>query len=217
MAIVIAGDQGVGKDILWDFFMHHVFGPDQSLQTADPGNDVFGRFANLSGKVFIVVSLFMNPSWRLDIAEFFSIAFRWAQVDEDVISQTKNSEQFKNFVTSGEIRVEGKGKPMFHIINTCNFITTTNFNKKEMGPEFGDRRCCYFLANPCRKGNKAYFDNLGRFLRMPQIPRVVYDFLMQHRDLEKYKKNFQTERPITDFYREMQVRMCCVLSPPDFD
>ena len=56
VAIIVSGDQGAGKDILFEWFRHNIVGQHNSLQTADPANDLFARFTRMLG-VFVHVSI----------------------------------------------------------------------------------------------------------------------------------------------------------------
>ena len=56
VAIIVSGDQGAGKDILFEWFRHNIVGQHNSLQTADPANDLFARFTRMLG-VFVHVSV----------------------------------------------------------------------------------------------------------------------------------------------------------------
>lgn len=185
MAIFLFGDQGVGKNIVFEWFRSQVLGGDVTLQTADPENDVFGRFCNLLNKVFILV-------------------------DEDVrLGSSMN--KFKNLITADTIGYEKKGIPKISTKNCSNFVFTTNDERGQVDPD--DRRCAWFKCSPVYKGNTTYFKNLWAFLTLPYIPSIFYQYLMDFRDTRKYSGSFQASRPITDFYIEMQVYdlVCCVV------
>lgn len=56
VAILLYGKQGCGKGIVIDWMRKAVLGPACSYQTADPENDILGRFANgLTNKVLVQV------------------------------------------------------------------------------------------------------------------------------------------------------------------
>jgi hypothetical protein len=125
-------------------------------------------------------------------------------VTENLVNTKEFANLFKNLITASTIRHEQKGKPSIELQNLVNLITTTNLVSLEVEP--GDRRCVFFKANSCRKGNKQYFVNLATFLGIPGIPSIFYQYLVNHRSLDKYINNFQASRPLTEFYVQMQVR-----------
>lgn len=57
VAILLYGKQGCGKGIIIDWMRKAVMGPACSYQTADPENDILGRFANgLTNKILVQVN-----------------------------------------------------------------------------------------------------------------------------------------------------------------
>jgi hypothetical protein len=177
VAISFCGKQGCGKGIIFDFFRTHVLGPACSFQTANSENDILRRFANgIVNKVFI-------------------------QVDE-VKSLRAFRDKFKNLITNDTLNYKKKGNDVIVVKNLTNLIFTSN-NEKALRVHTDDRHFVLFRCNPLHVGNTTYFQSLGRHLEQPDVAIGFYQFLMG-RDLSMYPYDFQSSRPITEYYKESQ-------------
>ena len=184
VAIMLFGAEGAGKGIIIEWMRLEVLGDYCTYQTADPENDIVGRFANgLSGCVL-------------------------AQIDE-VKSLHQHVEKMKNIITDKSIRIERKGKDMIKVDNLLNFIYTSN-NENALTVSANERRHVLFRCSSKYKGNHEYFNALGEHLSTPGVSRAFYQFLMR-RNLSAYKDSFQHNRPITEYYMEAQERSISVL------
>lgn len=185
VAISLYGLQGVGKGIIFEWFRMHVLGRHCSFQTSKPERDLMGTFANgMVGKVLV-------------------------QVDE-VKSLHDFSDKLKDLITNPTVNYEKKGKDSIVLPNLANFIFTSN-NANALTVSTDDRRFVLFNCSDQYKGNQQYFKDLGEQLVRPEVIRAFYDFLMA-RDLSKYPNSFEHNRPITDYYQEVQLNSIPVIS-----
>lgn len=178
VAISLYGKQGCGKGILFDFFRNHILGTDCSFQTANPENDVLGRFSNgFVNRVFV-------------------------QIDE-VKSLHDFGDALKNIITNSTLNYEKKGKDTIVVQNMTNLLFTSN-NENALSVPVDDRRFVLFRCSSVYKGDSAYFNALGSHLAKPEVARALYQHLLS-RDLTKYPYDFQLSRPITSYYKETQL------------
>ena len=178
VAVSLYGEEGCGKGIVFEFFRKEVLGSFCSFQTATPENDLFGRFANGAlHRVFI-------------------------QVDE-VKSLHEHNDKLKDFITNETLNYEKKGKDTIVVRNISNLLLTSN-NENALTVSSTDRRFALFRCSSVYRGNRAYFNELGRHLRNPKVARAFFQFLMA-RDLSMYPYDFQSSRPITEYYKETQL------------
>ena len=185
VAISLYGLQGVGKGIIFEWFRVHVLGHHCTFQTSKPERDLMGTFANgMVGKVLV-------------------------QVDE-VKSLHDFSDKLKDLITNPTVNYEKKGKDSIVLTNLANFIFTSN-NANALTVSTDDRRFVLFNCSDKFKGNMPYFLDLGEHLRRPEVIRAFYDFLMS-RDLSKYPNSFENNRPITEYYRDVQLNSIPVVS-----
>lgn len=185
VAISLYGLQGVGKGIIFEWFRVHVLGLHCSFQTSKPERDLMGTFANgMVGKVLV-------------------------QVDE-VKSLHEFSDKLKDLITNPTVNYEKKGKDSIVLPNLANFVFTSN-NANALTVSTDDRRFVLFNCSDKYKGNQQYFRDLGAHLKRPEVIREFYDFLMA-RDLSKYSDSFEHHRPITAYYKEVQLNSIPVIS-----
>jgi len=171
--VVISGKQGVGKGIIFDFFREQVLGPGISAQIQNPAQDLFSRFANKHvDKIFL-------------------------QIDEGE-GMGKYADQMKNLITSNTINYEIKGLQPLTTANFINIVITTNHERPVL-VETSDRRYVLFKASDFYLRNDEYYLNLAAHLKDSRVAKAFYKYLMQ-RDLTKYAFNFQSSRPLTEYY-----------------
>lgn len=176
---VLSSQQGSGKDTLYDYFGNHIIGSKYYLNE-DYIEMLIGDSFNdmISNKILIV----LNESKR-------------AKTDQII-------EAIKNAITRGKNSIRAKFvKPRIET-NNINWIALTN-KHDSIQIEKGDRR---FVVNKCSdecKSNTIYFNNIYAEIKSGQYDRAYYDYLM-NRQIKI--KHFQNERPITDYYKNLQER-----------
>jgi hypothetical protein len=175
MAILLYGEQGVGKDIIFSWFGNHVLG-EQQYYFVGNAKALFGQFnSDFPSKTFI-------------------------QCDElDKATVQKEGDNLKRLITGHKVRSEGKGEKGKQVNSFNRFVMTTN-NRDTLKIERTDRRYMIFETASDYINNTQYFKTLIECLEKPEVIRAFYDFLMA-RDIS----NFNSEnRPKTKLYLEMK-------------
>ena len=161
ICLVIMGQHGSGKDILFNWFGSKVVGMDAYFKTARPHIDMFGAFN--ASRINRVLYHIEEGNRNSMTAEYI--------------------EQFKNCVTDEFAAVQLKGKDTRdNVINYNHFVITTN-NSVPFDIHHEERRIFAVRSNPLHVRDAAYFDRLDKeCLRVPGVARAFYDYLMA-RDL----------------------------------
>ena len=157
ICLVIMGQHGSGKDILFNWFGSKVVGMDAYFKTARPHIDMFGAFN--ASRINRVLYHIEEGNRNSMTAEYI--------------------EQFKNCVTDEFAAVQLKGKDTRdNVINYNHFVITTN-NSVPFDIHHEERRFFAVRASSCRVRDAAYFDRLDtECLRVAGVARAFYDFLM---------------------------------------
>ena len=188
VAIVLQGKQGVGKDIVFEFYLTKVLGFDGKnvkncvgFQTADPTEHIFGKHAEApANKVFVLIDEIKSDAMR------------------------PLMDKIKNFITCDHININPKGQTMYSVSNLSNVLCTTNhINPIELEP--GERRFVVFQCKKVEKYDTAYFQQLLKHLERDKVARAFYQYLKDRVDVSPFLP-FQAHRPKTDAYIAMQQR-----------
>ena len=135
--LAFVGSEGIGKSTLIRILMK-LFGQKKVMETNNPENTIFGRFANWSDKTLCVLNDF-NPAET-----------RGAQ-----------REMFKQFITEVNLTREKKGIDSYETQNYTNFIVTANTYNIVHKTEDSRRYMAIEVSNE-KKGDFAYFDDLNK-------------------------------------------------------
>lgn len=181
--IVIAGKDGTGKSMPFDFFREMILGEDLSAQT-DNTDDLFGQFSNI-----LVEKLF------LQVDEICSEDFKH-----------KKSERLKNMITSKTIKLEKKGVDAITINNYSNSVMTTN-NDFTIPLSQTDRRHFFAKAQDTYIQNSEYFTNLSNIFKKENVARAFYEYLLNLKIADNYDEDegLQQLRPSSSFYKETKM------------
>ena len=188
VAIVLQGKQGVGKNIVFDFWKENVLGFDMShpknctaFQTSDPSEHIFGKHAEAQqNKVFVMIDEISGDDMR------------------PLMSRLKDR------ITNSTINVNPKCHKEYSVRNMSNFLcTTNNMNPLNIEPE--ERRFVVFGCNSSKKGDTAYFNELGKHLKRDDVARAFFQYLRDHVDVGRFRP-FQSHRPQTEAYEAIQQR-----------
>jgi hypothetical protein len=156
VAIVLQGKQGVGKNMIFDFYIDSVLGAGSrnnpidgaGYRTAKPSEDVFGKHSTAQqNKVFVMVD----------------------EIHSDEMRPLMN--KLKDRITGATVNINPKNKTEYTVCNLCNFMFTTN----DMNPlrlESEERRFVVFGCNGCKKGNAEYFKGLKTHLCRDDVARA---------------------------------------------
>lgn len=167
---ILHGKEGTGKSIIAEYLMPKMLGRNKTFTTCK-ANTLFGQFAKLQGKVFIVY----NESNAKD-------TFKYAEDVKDAITVEYGSMEKKGVDIEDNIRF------------FTNFISTTNnIVSFKISPTC--RRTIAIEVDDSIANNKQYFNELYADLENDTIVRKFYEEL-KDRDIS----NFDTvnDRPATD-------------------
>jgi hypothetical protein len=160
ICLVIMGQHGSGKDILFNWFGSKVVGMDAYFKTARPHIDMFGAF---------------NSS-RVN-----RVLYHIEEGNRNSFS-SECLEQFKNSITDEFAAIQLKGKDTRdNVINYNHFVITTN-NAVPFDIHGGERRFFAVRASGEKVRNNEYFGALVDCMRAAGAARQFYDLLME-RDL----------------------------------
>ena len=181
VVIILQGIQGIGKDIILQFFIKKVLGAGTGFKTSNPQENIFGTHSvSLQNRVFL---LFDEVSGD-DIRPYMS--------------------KFKDLITSETSHVNPKNKTAYDVNNLSNILGTTN-NQNPIHIEPQERRFVVFECSSSKKGDVGYFELLGAHLARNDVGRAFFQYLRDHVDVRPYVP-FQAHRPLTDAYFRMQQR-----------
>ena len=170
-AILFYGEQGVGKNLLIEFFGNKIIGPDYYKKPQNVADTVFGRFADSAENT---VLLFMDET-------------KWLH---------KYNDALKDLITSEDVNVEHKGQ-MPRRMRNCMHIMMASNNLDVLKVELSDRRYVIVQSSSEKKGDIDYFNKLAQWMDEESNQRGFYNFLMT-RDLSNV--HLQAQRPVTDMY-----------------
>ena len=181
VAIVLQGLEGVGKDIIFDFFLHKVLGDRVGFKTSNPKNDIFGEHSvALRDRVFLLVD----------------------EAKGDEIRPLMS--RLKDLVTSSIMHVNPKNQPAYDVLNLANLLFTTNTsNPIQIDPQ--ERRFVVFECNSSKKDDARYFGSLFQYLQRDDVARAFFQYLCDDVDVSPFLP-LQAHRPRTDAYITMQQR-----------
>lgn len=187
--IVVSGNDGTGKSIIFDFFRNMILGEEVSSQT-DDADDLFDKFSNI----------YVNKI-LLQIDEISSDDFK-----------KKKAEKLKNITVAPKIKYEKKGSDPIIINNYVNTVMTTN-NDFTIPISQTDRRNVFFKCSNTHIQDHNYFSNLISNFKNTEVARAFYEYLLNF-DISSINSNWDEEgglqniRPITDYHKD--IKMLCL-------
>ena len=182
---VLRGNQGIGKTIHTEELLRkRVIGTEFASQCGGI-TPLFDRFATETAKKLLCLC------------------------DEVNIKECVGTigEKMKNLATASTIQVETKGVNKITLSNYIRLRLTSN-NENPINIPHDDRRYCIFEGKNTYLGNKEYMQGLINACTSDKVARAYYQYLLRPIKV----KNFQAERPKTDYYNEVVKRN---LSPFD--
>ncbi len=175
VAIVITGDQGIGKNSLFEF-IGAMMGNGLYRETSDPEKEVFGTFTTFFERTKLAV---------------FNEANCY-----------KFHDKLKAFITDPTTRVERKGIQGGTIRNEAQVAVLSN-NKVPVKVEDKERRFAVFNGTDELANNPDFWDNWFNVWSLdPLNHRRVYEYLMAQ-DVENY--DWKKERPEDEAYLAMRL------------
>jgi len=171
VAMVFQSDQGVGKNVFFEYFANYVLGNEYLLQTAEM-DKITGRFPMISNKLMVIMD---ETSGK----DSFS-----------------NSDKIKNIITAETVAWERKGVDGI-VINNCGRYLFFSNNLVPVKIENSDRRFVVFKCANDVQNNKEYFGRLIDLFKNDGAVKSFYEFL-NTRDISKWDSI--NHRPITKAY-----------------
>ena len=179
VCILLQSMPGTGKDTTFNYFGNKILGSKYYLNEDHIDMLIGGNFnEDISQKVLIV----LNESKR-------------NKTDEIV-------EAIKNAITREENSIRIKKEKTRREKNNINWALLTN-NHDSYKVEKDDRRMVARKIPHTYKGKPKYYNNLFNEINSGKYDRACYDFL---NDRKIKVENFQADRPITEYYTDLQER-----------
>jgi hypothetical protein len=177
VGILLLGDQGVGKDIIPSWYIKKLLGTDVGLQVGRV-NHLFGEYStSLQNKVLCVLD------------------------EADPATLKPHMSKLKDMITAETMSFNPKGKKEYITDNVFTVLITTNDKNNPVPLEPTDRRFVAFACKDSKRGDTAYFNELGKHLN-DTTARAFYQFLLNI-DLSEYG-SFQAKRPESEMYRRLK-------------
>lgn len=180
VAIIVQGEQGVGKDTYFDA-VGGILGDEYYHSTEHPENDVFAKFNSL-------------------IARKLLIKFEEA----DFKTNKENQSALKSLITKEKMLLEKKGKDPIRLDNLANIVMTTN-NDVPVVLEETDRRFVLIQASSERRGDDEFWTRIhgGKGSKLSKRTDVcsAYHYYLLHKDISTFNP---LDRPITQLYRDVK-------------
>lgn len=180
VALIFRSEQGVGKNLLSDFFGKYIIGNEWYVCSANP--DAFlGKYnCRIKGKVFAVMNeVSGKDTFGLD-------------------------GKLKELITEDTIQYEAKFANS-HDIKNCAMIWIYTNNDNPVPIEPSDRRLCVFdcSSTTLKLKETGYFTDLIKDMKDTKIQKTFYNYLLNYDIDDDY--NFSCNRPITNAYKQMKL------------
>tara|TARA_R110000772_G_scaffold238735_3_gene350736 strand:+ start:844 stop:3189 length:2346 start_codon:yes stop_codon:yes gene_type:complete len=182
--LVLKGEQGIGKDITMDLFLRQkIIGIEYASQCGGI-SPLFERFETLT------------PNKLLCICDEVSIA--------EIYKDKTINEKVKNLTTRETMDWEIKNVTKITIPSYFNLRWTSN-NEHSVCIPPDDRRFCVFQCSSKYKNDTKYMQSLVEACKSDRVARAYYQYLMRGDIKYKNTQDFQRNRPLTDYYKELVV------------
>lgn len=162
ICMVINGEMGVGKSLVLEYMIKHIFGSITAQQTQGL-KSICSKFQGwLENKLMILCE---EPTSMTDLnfAEY--------------------TEKMKDFITSSRIEVEKKGIEKYTIDAFHNVIITCNHLKGIHVPNENERRYFIIECNKTYMGNHEYFNELVKILDNKSNMDILFNYLYDYNEL----------------------------------
>ena len=174
-ALILKGNQGVGKDTLINF-IQKIIGNDYA-ERFDKPDLIFGKFnGSIENKILCV----LNES---------------SGKDNFVIT-----ENIKDAITRNTTNIHNKGLKPYTVKDACSFIFLTNNDNPIQIPADDRRFFCLEVADTYAN-NREYFNPLYEEIKTGEYIKAFYNYF-KNLDISKY--DFINNRPKSDMYEYMQ-------------
>lgn len=185
-AFLLKGEQGTGKDTIFEWFGTKIIGSDYYY--AGQFDEIFDKFNKpyLDKKILVVIS-------------------------ETNGKETHDKEdKIKHAITRPKNKIEDKNEKSYQSTNNVGYVFLTN-NTNPIKISYNDRRFCAIQCDAKNIANRVeYFKPLYNEIKNKFINRAWIDFLMEIEIDDDY--DFINNRPMTSFYKDCQERNIPVLA-----
>lgn len=175
-AILLHGEQGIGKNLLIEFFGKDIIGSNYYKKPRNVAESVFGRFADALENT---VLLFIDETKGLQ----------------------RYDEELKDLITSEEVTIEPKGQKRITLRNAARLIMATN-NENVLKVGTTDRRYVLIHSSAEKRTDTAYFTSIRRWMDDERNQRGFFNFLIT-RDISAV--DFINGRPVTTMYKQAKL------------
>lgn len=153
-ATVLSGEQGVGKNIIMEWFGEKIIGKKYYYYTNN-FDDIMDKFTKTENKLLTI----------LDECDFFA-------------GNHSFFNKMKSLITQGTEKMEKKFKDAILIPNLNNFVMISN-EEYLVKIEDGDRRYFCLMVSNKHKGDSKYFKKLGKALDSDEVCQNFLHYLLQ--------------------------------------
>lgn len=181
-AIVVQGQEGIGKDTYWNFVGSILGGKghgDYFYNTKTPENDVF--------------HLFNSGTERSVLVKFEEADFK---------TNATNKNKLKGIIVSPTETYRKKGHDGITMNDYRNFVMTTNEEIPVVVSD-SDRRFVLIHSSEEKRENTAFWGETHRMLADVSV-KAAYHHRLLNMDLTGFVPNSPQCRPITDYYKEVK-------------
>jgi hypothetical protein len=177
--LIFQGEEGVGKDTLWDWF-GEILGRKEGyfFNTKCPENNVFNIFNHGTERSVLV---------KFEEAEFQT--------------NKTNMGKLKGMLTSAFENYTRKGQDPLPLDDYRNFVMTTN-NEVPILLSDTNRRFMLIKASSEKRGNNVFWEEVYDNLAKPETKSAFVHFL-EKRDISNFKP--QTDMVKTDYYNDVKL------------
>jgi len=176
-SIVFRSIEGTGKNMFFDWFGRQIIGSDYYTCTKKL-DKAFGNFNSLLSKKILFVINELTP-----------------------VESYQHMDTIKDCITAEYNIINPKNLTEYKEKNNCGFIFfTNNFNVLNIAET--DRRFVLIeIDNIDYMKEPDYFKNLLKEIKSGEIDKLFYEYLLKQ-DLSNF--DFKEERPITNYYKQLQ-------------
>lgn len=182
--VVLKGEQGIGKDCIMDLFLRcKIIGTEYASQCGGI-TPLFERFETYT------------PNKLLTICDEVNV--------QEFMKDKVLNEKVKNLTARETTDWEVKGVTKISIPNYTNLRWSSN-NEYPVNISADDRRFCVFECSNKYKRDEVYMSSLIDACKSDKVARAYYQYLLRGPIKYKNTQEFQKNRPLTDYYKELVV------------
>ena len=168
---IFQGEQGIGKDNIFIWFIDEVLGRPAGYQTAKPHEDIFGKHS------------LVQKNCALALFDEISAASTGPIMD-----------LLKNFITGGKHNLDPKHGKKYDVANFTNVMCTTTYTNPIVIAST-ERRFAIFSCRQTLLNDAEYFAKLGEHLEQEGVARAFFQYLRDEVNISSHRP-FQEMRPI---------------------